>query len=216
MILIKLASRGRPKRLLETIKNIRATCEVDYHILLSLDLDDVPCPIITGRDITVVHAHSFSKIHAMNRDLNYANHLPWKYAFMGADDVEFICRWGAEVLRNNMGILHFPDGNHNELMNTHPFIHRRVFEERGYLYNDKFIATHCDLDVQEWGERNNENCFINKQIYQHNHWVFNKGAKDEVNVRWDTDDNFRKDQALFIELWGVDALKKYVPNAIIQ
>src|ERR1700760_4838953 len=132
-VLIKYATRNRPKLFLETLENITSTIGTkDYEILVTVDEDDTAtlAPDVLEKmwqypNIKLAVCLPVSKIFAINFGFEYAK--PWTWCVTMSDDIKFVVNsWDEKMLADikrqwgeSPGFFsNFPDGYVNEAIPT--------------------------------------------------------------------------------------------------
>lgn len=186
-LLIKYPTRGRPELFRETIMNIHQTIgSENYTILVTTDNND---PItyesmlesFPNRDkIILKRGHSYSKIHAVNRDMDFAYHeLEWEWCLVMSDDMKFIeSNWYDRMISDIYSrwtdtdfYAHYNDGHTRHRLCTMEIFGKEYFERFFYIYPPCYGNIQCD------GERMFVAMMLNKhhyfgddrQYYEHRH-----------------------------------------------
>ena len=184
MILINFASRSRPAKFFECLENIRANFILPYRVIAKLDTDD-PCgtdiydKVKNYSEVTVAWGMSQTKIHAINRDIPNDG---WTILLNHSDDMWFDT-YGADVeIVSQMpadldAVLHFPDGTRKDLL-TYSIIGRKYYDRDGYVYHPDYISLFSDDEAMTVAQSRGKYIFIDKQIFEHRHPVWQKSAWD--------------------------------------
>lgn len=158
-LLFKYPTRCRPDRMFAVIDSIirNLSNKVDYTILITADIDDATTynqqvllrlkTYFKYFNIKIVFGHSENKIHAINRDMEVVENVPWHDVVLVGDYIEFIVKGFDNIIRNAIGsetifntwnshVLGFSDELSNEFVV--PVINRARYKEYGYILNPKF------------------------------------------------------------------------------
>jgi hypothetical protein len=197
IILFKLTTKNRLEKAVQVIQNI---CEmvndkINMKILVSLDYDDKNL-ISTRNEINLILANenvngcvivgnSNNKIDAINRDVREVFRT-WDIIVNVSDDNLFICKGFDDIIRDDFSynfdmILHYPDGNRNDLL-TMSIIGREYYNRFNYIYNPNYKSLFCDNEAMEVGKILNLYKFCDKNIFVHNHPAYGKSIMDEQYI----------------------------------
>lgn len=197
IILFKLTTKNRLEKAVQVVQNI---CEmvndkINMKILVSLDYDDKNL-ISTRNEINLILANenvngcvivgnSNNKIDAINRDVREVFRT-WDIIVNVSDDNLFICKGFDDIIRDDFSynfdmILHYPDGNRNDLL-TMSIIGREYYNRFNYIYNPNYKSLFCDNEAMEVGKILNLYKFCDKNIFVHNHPAYGKSIMDEQYI----------------------------------
>lgn len=229
LILVKYASRSRPRRFLEGLHSIinLAVSPQSIRIACILDQDDSSMtPFYFHSEIASLPKFksvipcwgiSFSKIHAINRelpsfvldDVSYVNgalkidELNWDILVNFSDDMRFVTYGWDQLVRDAVRaygpdvFLHFPDSTAKGALSTMSIMDRVYYKRDGFIYYPEYWSVFCDNEAQEVAKIRGRYRYIHTQIFDHFHPAYGQ-------VPWD--EQYRRQQAL----WGHDeALYKY-------
>lgn len=164
-LLYNFASRSRPKKLLNCLRNIKSMARHnDYEIILKLDLNDAA---VNNSDfqiqfddfllqgdcwVKIAWGHSRNKIHAINRDIPTTL---WDIIISTSDDIEFtqpgfdldIIKDMHECFPDTDGVLHYPDGFEHGPILTLPIIGREYYRRDRFVYNNVYHSLFCDEEA---------------------------------------------------------------------
>jgi len=192
IILLNFASRSRPDKFLAAVENIelKIGSKANYQILAKLDNDDASMQFMRNHSInnlTVAWGDSKSKIHAINRDIPK---FSWNILVNMSDDMYFTQLGFDETIReafeNPKGstriydldqCIHFPDGNTTEII-TMSILGRKYFDRFGYVYHPEYTSLWCDNEQTDVAKMLGKYKFVDKNIFEHRHPAFGKGAMD--------------------------------------
>ncbi len=158
-ILYKFATRSRPEKFFKCLDNIQEmTRHEDYKILVSLDHDDtdmnnmwVNRRLVYYPNTFVRFASSENKIHAINRDMEWAGE--WDILICMSDDMVFIePGFDLNIIMDMLkffpgldGVLHYHDGSSTgEQLMTMSIMGRKYYERDGHIYDPRFKSLFCD------------------------------------------------------------------------
>ena len=190
-ILFKYTTRSRRSNFLRGIDSIVNNLHdnENYHILISVDKDDAsmfPLPVLDCKHTYVV-GESKSKVDAINRDINeYSLFEDWDILVNMSDDVVFIEKgfdtkirfmFEGESERDLNQVLHFPDGNRNDLL-TVSIMGREYYNRDNYIYNPEYKSLYCDNEAMEVAKQRGCYNFVDKQIFEHLHPAYGKAIFD--------------------------------------
>jgi len=181
-ILVKFPSRGRPEKLISTLKLYieKAEDTARMYFVITLDSDD---PTVTPKLIETVKAlHpnirvdvglSGSKIAAINRDLST---LPrFDILLLASDDMIPVMGGYDRIIRAAMerhypdtdGVLWFNDGYHERQLNTLCILGRKYFRRFGYIYYPGYKTLWCDNEFTEVADRLKRQTYFRTVIIRH-------------------------------------------------
>ena len=200
-ILYKFATKNRPNKFLKVLNNLLDNISsIDNSIILiSIDEDDESMNNdyifnliknhIHSNILNIYTSKSIGKIDATNRDIEKIQ--DWDIVVNIADDFEFISFGFDDVIRNNMlnhypnldGVLHFPDGVHNEIFCTHPVIGRNYYNRFNYIFNPQYKSLYCDNEFTDVARLLNKITYVPYQFYKHIHPSFDLTTADELYFR---------------------------------
>lgn len=200
MILIKFASRGRKDWFIKGIRNIRQTMySQDYMILVSADIDD---PAMCNDDvfnfcnederIILIHGKSESKVHAINRDMDFVKDYPWRILINFSDDMKFISdNWDKTLLESvykKFGesldfVAHFDDGYAGESLMTMSIIGREYYERDNYIYHPAYKSFSCDAEAMYVAMARGRHAYFPDKIFVHQHPANTPMPNDDTYVR---------------------------------
>lgn len=169
----------------------------DFLIICSLDEDDptmntkeVREKLYGYKNVSTYWGRSISKVHAINRDLEYVSHLDWKVLINVSDDVEFIePGFDVRILADMQlyfpgtdGVLHYNDStlNGHKIM-TVSVIGRMWFERTKRIYHSEYISVYCDEEETRRANDLRKLKYFPNVLFKHNHWLFNPLTKDSQN-----------------------------------
>jgi hypothetical protein len=213
-ILFKYPSRGRPEKFFRGLDSIynNLSDKVNLHVSCTLDLDDpemnneiVFDRILSYENISVAFGFSYSKIHAINRDM--PDLADYKIIICMSDDMVFTLYGFDDMIRIDMnallpefdGILHYLDKDTQGALATLYVAGINWYKMRGNIYDSRFKSLFCDNVEQEIATRLGKHHFIGTIIYWHaNPAYYPEEGRDEMFNRQQGDWN--EDEALYKEL----------------
>ena len=191
-LLVKFPTRSRPEKFLDVLgKYVSMSTTGNVRYLITIDANDE----LTNKQevinrakgfggVTVVIGNSRDKIHACNRDMEFAP--MWDVLVLASDDMVPVKR-GWDVLIQTAfniyfpdtdGVIHFSDG-HTPL-NTQCILGRKYFQRFGYIYNPAYRSLWCDNEFQQVSWTLDKCVFINETIIEHQHYSNGYGDKDAL------------------------------------
>lgn len=195
-ILFKFASRSRPEKFRSCLLNIFNGCEGnEYRILASLDEDDPyrkeyqsvlddfwDSGLSKGRLISY-WGYSKSKVYAINRDIKSCDYN-FDILCAHSDDMLFI-KHGFDVdirdaFADFSGLVHFPDQHANQQLCTYPMLSRDYYERFSFVYNPIYTSLYCDNEQQEVAKKLGCYKFVNKNILEHKHPLWERKPYDDL------------------------------------
>ena len=221
--LIKLATRGRRSKFIQTINNILTTIKTDnYLILVSADTDDEQmncdevrlwCSQFTR--VKLMFGKSDSKIHAINRDMEQAGE--WDILINMSDDMTFLAHgWDRVILRDAIehwgGSLdwfaHYNDGYVQHRLPTMSIMGVDYFNRFGYIYEPGYRSFSCDAEAMYVAMMLGRHRYFPEIIFKHIHPANTNEVKNDHTYRinslhtpHDTEYYFsRKRQCFMIEV----------------
>ena len=160
-ILFKYPSRQRRERFLQGLDSILENLhdQENFQILVTADIDDpemrdLPQYIIDHPRIRVQYGTSKSKIHAVNRDMEFADD-DWDIVVVMSDDFRIIFDGFDEVVRGQYKehgldtLLHSADQDAKNLLATMYIAGKDFYNRFGYIYHPQFLSVWCDNLVQD-------------------------------------------------------------------
>ncbi len=216
-ILFKYPCRGRENMFFASLESLHNNIRdrENYHISITLDTDDevlnrvaVTERIATYENTSIGWGLSSSKIDAINRsfpEYDFDVVVCWSNdmfaTFFGFDDIfrqSIIDCCGEEM----DGLVHFPEPDAREMLNTLYVATRKYYDRFGYIYHPSYKSLWCDnesLHVAQKLERyhycNIPVLFIHKNPAYGHHNVMRDEMFDRQQADWQEDENnFRNRQ----------------------
>lgn len=160
-ILFKYPSRGRESRFFDSLDTIynNIVDQDNFHVAVTLDTDDeVMCrDEIKGRlanykNLSVAWGLSESKVDAINRSfpsydfdiiICWSDDMIW--TFYGFDDV--IRQHIMEHVPDGDGLIHFPEPDAKDALNTLYIATRKYYDRFGWIYHPSYKSLWCDNET---------------------------------------------------------------------
>lgn len=206
-ILVKLPSRSRPHRCIETVKNWLGKAARPERIttLVGIHRDDPTMnkpSIITvlGELGCLCHVHDGqTKVEAMNAGV--ARHLRGHdVLILAADDMRAVVKGWDDRVEADMrthwpnldGALHYNDGHQGDRINTLPIIGVNLWSKFGYFYHPSYASLWCDNEYQDVLRALGRLPYIDTCIIEHCHPIFKRGIEADALLAhtdsfWDQD-----------------------------
>lgn len=215
-LLINLASRSRPIKFFNCLDNLRELSTLkNYTVLAKLD-DDDPSTNIPGvrkklqfyPEVQSEWGLSSSKINAINRSIGSVLES-WNILINLSDDQLFTVKGFDEIIVNDMnesftdgdGFLHYPDSSPmGQAVPTMSIMGRKYFERDGHVYHPEFFSVYADNYAMQVAIKRGRYRFINKIIYNHNHYRWGLTEMDEQYARQDNLGVYAKDKVVLNKL----------------
>jgi len=209
-LLIKLASRSRPDKLLSVTKKYIEFAQdtTNLQFILSLDKDDPTVTETLKQELLSVHPSiriymgtSTSKIHALNRDI--PDPSTFDILLLASDDMIPEVRGYDNIVRQNMrilypdtdGVLFFNDGYNGRKLNTLCILGSKYYRRFGYIYYPGYKSFYCDNEFMRAANKLKRQTYFSTVIIRHLHPA-NRNAKfDSLYARNSVYD--KHDEALF-------------------
>lgn len=194
MISLLTPTRNRPKSMKRLMNSIAKTTYMltDIELIFRIDEDDAKSIAVAKKYSAKTDLNIKYVIKKRNRILSNLWNDCWEIAegdifMMCADDIIFkTSRWDYIVeeefgnVPDRILFLWGKDGNKNDKLGTHGFIHRNWTDVTGYFVPPFFHYGHNDNWLTEIA-RNLERGKYNKDIFiEHLHWRSGKSTKDDV------------------------------------
>lgn len=205
LILYNFASRQRPSKFFEAIRNITKMSDSEnYVIVAKLDSDDPTLKeYLAGvdeyRNLIVRIGNSVSKIEAINRDIPVDSlEVPWDIMVTMSDDQRFIKKGFDEVIRQyckHNTFVHFPDRYKKAACSVMSIMDRHYFHNTGKrVYHPDYYSLWSDVEATEVAKLLHRYIYVPVIIFEHNHYSTGR-QKDELYVRNNT---YKKDRNIYL------------------
>jgi hypothetical protein len=216
-ILIKLATRERPQRAIDTVKAFAEMADYKVRFLVSIDNDDSTTRPLFLDDFNYVHGGikvvsgiSRNKIHACNRDLEDEQ---FDILILAADDMRPKVRGYDNIIRLDMmkhwpnldGVLHYWDGHAGDKMfNTLPIMGWNYYKKFGYIYNPEYNSLFADNEFTAVAKRLNRFVGSEQCIIEHCHPLF----RNKASVKLEPDALLKRTEGLHATDKGIYEWRK--------
>lgn len=208
-LLIKFPSRGRSQQFLNVLfKYVTyATNTSDLSFLITADKDDLEMvhaekqikELLKNIDHQIIYGDSKNKIHAINRDMEYATH--YDILLLASDDMHPVYKGYDEIIRLRMqetysnldGVLWFNDGHAENRLNTLVCMGKQYYDRFGYIYNPIYKSFFCDNEFMDVANRLQKQTYFSECIIEHKHPAWDTCiVQDELYKKnatyWDEDE----------------------------
>lgn len=181
-LLLKLTTRSRPQRCLETLDSIynNMSSNKNFVVMLSVDSDDLSLTenfierVGTYPQLLYYTGLSKNKIDAINRDVDKFSY--WDVLVNVSDDQKFVIKDFDDSIRYHMhqnfpdtdGVLHLPDNNRKDLM-TMSIFGRAYYNQFKYIYHPSYCSLYADDEAQQVAKMLNKYVFVDELLFHHNH-----------------------------------------------
>lgn len=182
-ILIKYATRGRPAKFRDAIRNIQNTITTkDYLIVVSIDSDDKAILEEIHKHRPSVHMAVYvgkpaGKIAAINRDLNH-EFDGWDLLINFSDDMKFVVPgWDRIMINKIKGVwgesldffAHFSDGYVKDKLPTMSIMGREYYERFFYIYPPCYRSVSCDAEAMYVAMMLKRYHYFAEVLFKHEH-----------------------------------------------
>jgi len=229
-ILVKYASRGRPKRFFDGLDNIFELAEFPDKllVLISLDLDDpemcndeVKERLSKYKNIHVCWGLSNNKIHATNRDFDkIPKHFKdWHIVANFSDDQRWTMYGWDTIIRvdfNNVSAdfshyMAYRDPDTKGALSTLYVAGRNFYDLFGFVYDEIFLSLFADNLVEDCAKRIGKYHYTGNEIYRHFNPAYNYSDFPEDSMfREQQDLGWQIDSVTYYQIIANDGLKKYL------
>jgi hypothetical protein len=220
IILVKLPSRGRPLKLLNTLKfYVQKSCHKhNIYYMITLDVDDYTATNELKQILENIHENvsvnlgiSTSKIHACNRDMTPEIVSKYDIFILASDDmIPMQQNWDIKICdtMNSVfpfldGVLHFNDGFRGKHLNTMCIIGREYYKKFNYFYHPDYQSLWCDNEFTDISMETNKCYYENTILFKHCHPANIGESYDDLYIKnekfFDVDRltfNLRKEQRI--------------------
>lgn len=193
-IIVKFPTRGRVDSFFHALDLYYAMAQhpedMLFHITIDVDDELMKSPEVLKRLAGYQHlfidwGRSYSKIHAINRDLKPGG---WDIVLLASDDMIPVEQGYDQIIREKMtrhypdtdGVLWFNDGNRSDL-NTLTIMGRKYYERFGYLYHPGYRSLYCDKEFTLVGDLLGRQTYFDQVIIRHEHPDYGYGDKDQIH-----------------------------------
>lgn len=194
--------------MLYAVNNIVKLAAYDHHII-SIVIDDDDLETIGSEELKAVseipnvviqRGKSKSKVHAINRGMEYFEDKKWDILVNMSDDMKF------EVIGFDMSIIsafdkedmfvHFPDGYVNEKLPTMSIMDRAYYNRFKYIYHPSYTSLWCDNEAMEVAQILGKYKYVDKHIFKHNHPLWVSEPYDKQMIK--NQSYYKKDQQVYL------------------
>lgn len=173
-ILFKYPSRGRRQRFLDGMHSIVTNlADADnYQILVTADVDDTEMAFTNNdfpnfKNTVIKYGNSDSKVHAINKDIEYAD-ADWQIIVCMSDDMRFLFTGFDNIIRQQFAdgdldkLIHIPDQDAGAALQTMYIAGRTYYDRFGFIYNPVYESLFCDNEVHEIAVKLGKYHFVNE------------------------------------------------------
>ncbi len=207
-LLYNFASRSRPSKLIACIENILSlSMHYDWEMIITLDVDDTTVSTKSFNDkllsldkrIRPVYGFSKSKVDAINKNVWMCQ--GWDILLNHSDDMMFLEKgFDLDIIGefyDFTGLVHFPDQRVNEKLCTYSIMHRKYYDQFGYIYHPDYRNLFCDNEQTCVAKMLGKYKYVDKKILEHQHYRAGYGAPDELMLKTDSWEAYEYDSAVF-------------------
>jgi len=197
-LLIKLASRSRPDKLLSVTRKYIGFAHdtTNLQFIVSLDKDDPTVTESLKQELLRVHPSiricvgtSTSKIHALNRDI--PDPSTFDILLLASDDMIPEVSGYDNIIRQNMtirypdtdGVLFFNDGYNGRRLNTLCILGSKYYRRFGYIYYPGYKSFFCDNEFMRVANKLKRQTYYDTVIIRHCHPANTNGKPDSLYTR---------------------------------
>lgn len=221
-ILIKFPTKGRKNKFFTTLDTYyKMSNNTDsIHFLVTLDTndeqmnsDEVRDKLSEYKNLQFFFGQSFSKINAINRDLEKVN-FDWDILLLASDDMIPEIKGYDETIIESMklyfpdtdGVLWFNDGYAGNKLNTLCILGKKYFERFNYIYYPEYKSVWADNEFTDVSICLKKYKYFGNVIIRHQHPDWGFGERDLVHILNNSNGghdsqlyNFRKINKFFIK-----------------
>lgn len=194
-LLVKFPTRGRRNKFLFVLKRYYdlLSGNNDVRFIITMDEDDVEMndPLVRELldnypNLTYYYGNSKTKIEAVNADIPSDN---WDIILLASDDMiphlkgydSDIINYMRKLYPDTDGVLHFPDGFQNEVLNTLSIMGRKYYDRFGYIYYPGYKSVFCDNEFMCVSRILNKVTYVDKLIIRHEHPDYGFSPGDHIH-----------------------------------
>lgn len=210
-LLIKFPTRNRKEQFFTTFKRYQEFITEDstrFSITIdeddeSMNNQDVINEITSYINTEVTIGKSFSKIDAINRDIDVNS--DWDIILLASDDMIPQVKGFDKIINTLMkshypdtdGVLFFNDGFKGQELNTLCILGKKYYERFEYIYYPGYKSTWSDNEFMMVGNILKKQTYFPMVIIKHEHPDWGYGKHDEIhNANFH---NVSYDKSLFLE-----------------
>ena len=204
-ILVKFPTRNRKNKFFNTLKKYHSLCDNINNVkfLVSIDDDDSEMNnddtleiLKTFENTEVIIGKSFSKIHAVNRDIDIDT--SWDIILLASDDMIPQVKGYDKIIIEKMkliypdtdGVLWFNDGFQESRLNTLCILGKKYYQRFNYIYYPEYKSTWCDNEFMIVANILNKQTYFNDVIIKHEHPDWGYGKSDDIHLKNQSDLNY--------------------------
>lgn len=180
-LLIKYASRNRPKQFLKAMDNILSTVKGnDFRIVVSIDSDDAPMIKIanerTFKNTEIwINDNKGGKIGAINANIPLSG---WDWLVNTSDDMFFVKQGWNEIMEQRVKqvwgdsldwFANFNDGYQGEKLPTMSIMGREYYERFFYIYAPCYKSLSCDAEAMLVAQVLKRYHYFPEILFKHEH-----------------------------------------------
>lgn len=188
-ILVKLPSRGRPKKLIKALDSIVDNIQDKENTFISLTLDSDDDTVNNESFISQIRTRqakisiewglSTSKIHAVNRSIP---DIEWNVIVIGSDDIFFNFFGFDSIIRAEMnghfpdgdGYLHFHEKDSGSVLCVMTVCDKKYYDRFGYIYHEDYKSLFSDNEQMEVAKILGRYIYIPYSIMEHRNPAYNE------------------------------------------
>ncbi|OGB96965.1 hypothetical protein A3F06_01265 [candidate division TM6 bacterium RIFCSPHIGHO2_12_FULL_36_22] len=199
-LLIKFPTRERSEKFFQYLDQYYKLLsgKHTYYFLITCDSNDasmnnekIKKRFESYENLKVIYGNSTCKIHACNRDMEYAP--SFDIVLIASDDMwpntqnydEII----VEAMQKNFpdldGVLNFADGSSKGpcVLNTYPIIGRRFFDRYSYIYSPAYESFFPDFELSVVSRLLEKELILNIELLKHKSPGLTWGGPDDLYMR---------------------------------
>lgn len=197
-ILVKFPTKNRKDKFFSTLDTYYNMSEnsdlISFVITLDtndpeMNSDEVRDKLSEYKNLNFFYGQSFSKIHAVNRDLEKIN-FDWDILLLASDDMIPEIKGYDETIRQSMrehfpdtdGVLWFNDGYAKNNLNTLCILGKKYFERFNYIYYPEYKSVWADNEFTDISVNLKKCKYFSNVIIRHQHPDWGFGDRDLVHL----------------------------------
>lgn len=197
-ILIKFPTRSRKNKFFNTLEKYHNLCDNINNVkfLISIDEDDFEMnnpdtieKLNNLKNTEVYIGNSFSKIHAINRDV--ISDDSWDIILLASDDMIPQVNGYDKIIIDKMklmypdtdGVLWFNDGFQGTRLNTLCILGKKYYKRFNYIYYPEYKSTWCDNEFMDVANILGKQSYFEEVIIKHEHPDWGYGERDVVHIK---------------------------------
>ena len=203
-LLIKFPTKNRKEQFFSTFKKYQEFITEDstrFSVTIdeddeSMNNQDVINEITSYINTEVTIGNSFSKIDAINRDIDVNS--DWDIILLASDDMIPQVKGFDKVINTLMstnypdtdGILFFNDGFKGKELNTLCILGKKYYQRFNYIYYPEYKSTWCDNEFMKVGDILKKQTYFPMVIIKHEHPDWGYGKHDIIHHKNHSDLSF--------------------------